>query len=169
MAKEIEEIAGITTASNPAKAEEDFIKGLLAAAEFKNDEALRQPITIRRAGKEYFTFTVRPLSNEEFQTARKKATKYMPNPQNRKLPPIEKDFDNAAFHYWLIYFATIDEDREKVWNNAELKKQFCLIQPIDSIELLLMPGERTRIVDLIMDISGLSADEELTTEDAVKN
>lgn len=169
MAKEIEEVAGITTASNPLKAEEDFINGLLAAAEFQSEETLRKEIEIKRAGKSYFSFTIRPLSNEEFQSARKKATKYMPNPQNRKLPPIEKDFDSAAFHYWIIYFATIDEDREKVWNNAEIKKRFGLFQPIESIELLLMPGERTRIVDIIMDISGLSADEELTTEDAIKN
>ena len=61
--------------------EEDFIAGLIAAADFASDEEETQRIEIIRNGKLAFAFSVRPLGSEEYDKCRKKFTKYVRNKQ----------------------------------------------------------------------------------------
>ena len=161
------ELTGIATASNPVDAESDFVDGLLAAANYKED--IRQEIEIKMEGKVYFSFFIRSISDTELNLARKKARKMMPNPTNRKLPMIEKEFDNTMFYNWIIYLATTDEYREKVWNNAAVKKAYNIIDPSETVDILLMTGEKSAIVDVIMELSGMNDENVLPVEDAVKN
>lgn len=167
-------VAGIDTSSNPVKAEEDFVSGLLEAAGFINEEDKEREIEIKnKDGKVLFTFTVRPVSTEEFYAARKKGVKLIPNPVNKKLPKIEDEnaFSTSTFHAWLIYTATIDADKERVWNNAQLKAKSGAILPVDNVKAVFKRmGDMNKIVDIIMEISGIGADEEEESiEITVKN
>lgn len=89
----------------------------------------------------------------------------MPNPNNKKLPPIEKDFDTAKFNNWIIYLATTEEDQQKIWGNPAIMKKYGLNQPVESVDVLLTLGEKHRLADLVTDISGMNDDEETMDEE----
>ena len=165
-------VVGVDTEKNPAQAEEDFVAGLLEAAGYKDEEDSQKELEIVRNGKKLFSFSVRPVSTDEFYAARKKGAKYVKNPACKKIPmvEIEKDFDTSMFHAWLIYTATVDADKEKVWGNPAIKNKYNLMLPVESIPVLLKMGEMNKVVDLIMEISGIGSDEdEDSVEVAVKN
>lgn len=91
--------------------EEDFIAGLIAAADFASDEEETQRIEIVRNGKLAFAFYIRPLGSEEYDKCRKKFTKYVRNKQlGIKMP---EDTDRIKYQSAIIHKATIAEDREK--------------------------------------------------------
>lgn len=150
--------------------EYDLTTALLKAANFKNDKDSITEIEIQRNGEFMFSIHITPISDSDSRTARRKATTFMPNPHNRKLPPIEKDFNSAEFHSWIIYLATTEEDKQQIWNNPALKEQYNLVRPVESIDLLLQVGEKTAIVDKILEISGLESDpDEVSEEEYAKN
>lgn len=153
-------ITGLENAENRKEAEFDLTKSLLEAAEFKTSAESITEVEIKRAGKYLFTVHMHPISDPDARLARKKATTYMPNPQGKKLPPIEKDFDNSKFKSWLIYLATTEEDQQKVWGNPTVMQKFGLAQPYESIDVLLTLGEKSKLVDVVTDISGLDDDED---------
>lgn len=157
---EEKKITGLDTAENRKEAEYDLVKSLLEAAEFKTSEESVTEVEIKRNGKFLFTVRVRPLSDPDTRLARKKATTYMPNPNGRKLPPIEKDFNNTIFKSWIIYLATVPEDQEKVWGNSAIKEKFSLAERWESIDVLLTLGEKNKLFNLITEISGLDDDDE---------
>lgn len=157
---EEKKITGLDTAENRKEAEYDLVKSLLEAAEFKTSEESVTEVEIKRNGKFLFTVRVRPLSDPDTRLARKKATTYMPNPNGRKLPPIEKDFNNTTFKSWIIYLATVPEDQEKVWGNSAIKEKFSLAERWESIDVLLTLGEKNKLFNLITEISGLDDDDE---------
>lgn len=164
-------VVGIDNAPNPMVSEEDFVAGLLEAASFKEEEDSKKEIEIVRNGKKLFSFTIRPISTDEFYLAKKNGSKFVKNPLNKKLPKIEDEaqFNTAVFHSWLIYTATVDADKEKVWNNQAIKSKYNLMLPVDSVPVLLRMGEMNKIVDAIMEISGIGEEEETTIEETVKN
>ena len=59
--------------------EEDFIQGLIAAAEFVSEETQR--IEIIRDKRLFFAFNIRPLSSQEYEKCKRKHTKYVRNKQ----------------------------------------------------------------------------------------
>lgn len=153
-------VTGLNTAENRKEAEYDLVKALLEASEFKTSEESVTEVEIRRNGKYLFTVHVHPISDPDARLARKKATSYMPNPNGKKLPPIEKDFNNSTFKSWLIYLATTPEDQEKIWGDSTIKSKFGLAERWESIDILLTLGEKSKLVDLITEISGLNDDGE---------
>ena len=173
MAKETEEkkdITGLEEATNRTEAEYDLVKALLESAEYKNSEENITEVEIKRGGKFLFTVHIHPISEPDARTARKKATSYMPNPNGKKLPPIEKDLDTAKFNAWLIYLATTEEDQKKIWGNSTIMEKFGLAQPVEAIDVLLTLGEKRKLADLVTDISGMNEDEDnITQEEYAKN
>ena len=172
MAKEIEKeiVTGLENASTPKEAEYNLVAALLEAAGYREDEDLITTVEIKRAGKFLFEVNIRPIGNDETKAARKKATKMMPNPQNRKLPPIEKEFDSGLFNSLIIYYATTEEDKAKIWGNAAIMDKFNLVNPWESIDILLTIGEKTALSDKVVEISGMDLDDdEVTDEEYVKN
>lgn len=170
------ETTEIVTGLENAKTEEErktqeynLVESLLAAADFKNDEDLFREIEIRRDGKFFFKFTVRPVTEDERARCSKRATSYMKNPNNRKLPPIEKDFSQTLWECYLIYTATVPEDQSKIWGNSAVMAKFDLVEPAESVKLLLRPGEMKRVAEIISEISGIDDEELVSTEDYVKN
>lgn len=168
--KEERDITGLDQATDRKEAEYDLVKALLEASEFKTDEDAVQEVEIKRGGKYLFTVHLHPINEPDATMARKKSTVYMPNPNGKKLPPIEKERNTAKFNSWLIYLATTEEDQEKIWGNRAIMEKFNLAQPYESIDCLLTLGEKQKLVELVMDLSGLSDDEEeINEEEYAKN
>lgn len=164
------DITGLDQATDRKEAEYDLVKALLEASEFKTDEDAVQEVEIKRGGKYLFTVHLHPINEPDATMARKKSTVYMPNPNGKKLPPIEKERNTAKFNSWLIYLATTEEDQEKIWGNRAIMEKFNLAQPYESIDCLLTLGEKQKLVELVMDLSGLSDDEEeINEEEYAKN
>lgn len=146
--------------------EEDFIQGLIDAAGFASEE--KQRIEIIREGRLYFAFHIRPLGSEEYDKCRKKHTKYVRNKQlGMKMP---EDTDRIKYQSAIIYQATIDEDREKLWDNRKVwnalnNKDFQIMNGLDVIEYALKAGEKDKILEAIDKLSGYEAD----LEEVAKN
>lgn len=156
-------VTGLEQAASPKEAEYDLVKSLLAAAEFKTQEESITEVEIKRNGVYLFTVHVHPLSDPDTRTARKKATTYMPNPQGKKLPKIEKEFNEPVFNSWVVYLATTPEDQQKVWGNPQVMQKYGLAVPAESIDVLLTVGEKRKLVDVILEISGMDDDDEEET------
>lgn len=145
------------------RTEEDLISGLLAAADYADDESIQKEIAIRRNGKEMFRFHIRPLGEPELQRIRKQSTPYYPNPEGKRLPKIEGDIRYGEFKSSKIYAATVDADKEKLWDNPKVKsglaaKGHDIIESWEIIDAVLMAGEKNQISDVIDDISGYDMD-----------
>jgi hypothetical protein len=147
--------------------EDDFIQGLIAAADFVTDETQR--IEIVRDGKLYFAFTIRPLSSEEYDQCKKKHTKYVRNKQlGMKLP---EDTNRVKYQSAIILAATVNEDKEKLWNNkkvweALINKGLQIMSGLDVIEYTLKAGEKDKILEAIDKLSGY---EDNNIEEVAKN
>lgn len=156
----------ITSGKNQEKEREEFflLEQLLAAANFKEDPEQYKTITIERKGKELFSFRVRPLEEEELQECRKMATQYGVNPQNRALS-VETGVDLVKLRSYKIYFATIEEDRRKIWDNRAMQQKIGVLQGVDAIDRLLLAGEKDRVCNVIDENSGF----QLSLEEYAKN
>ena len=140
--------------------ESDILKGLLAAANYKEEEESIHPIEVARNGQVLFSFKIRPLSEEEYQTAKEKNTKYVRNKQLGIRFP--EDTNSVRYRSNLIYLATIEEDREKVWNNKDAWKSLNVLNGIDLVDKVLLGGEKDAILEIIDKISGYSVTMEET-------
>lgn len=136
----------------------DLVKSLLEAADYKEDESSRQKIEIKRDGKFLFEFTIRPLSEDEVLQIRKASAKYARNPAGKNLPKIETEVNWPQFKSRKIYEATIDEDREKIWDNPAIKKKFDLFEGWEAVDILLPGGWKNAVSDAIDQLSGYDVD-----------
>lgn len=139
--------------------ETDFIAGMLAAASYRNDELVQ--IDIVRNNRKYFSFRVHALGEEEANKCRKKYTKYVRNKQIGI--KFAEETDNAKFRSSLIYHATVEEDRTKLWDNQKvwdgLRKQGILVvTALDVIEATLLGGEKDRVIEEINKLSGFDSE-----------
>ena len=138
--------------------EEDFIHGLIDAAEFASEETQR--IEIIREGRLY---------SEEYEKCRKKHTKYVRNKQlGMKMP---EDTDRVKYQSEIIYAATVDEDKEKLWDNRKVwnalnAKKDRIMNGLDVIEYSLKAGEKDRILEAIDKLSGYESN---NLEEVAKN
>lgn len=161
--------------------EEDFLQGLIDAASYAEDENQTKVIEIIRPGKIkgekrlMFRFSVKPLSEREYNECKKKHTKYV---RNRSLGvKMPEDTDSVKYRAEIIYRATVPEDRKKLWDNKEAwealrDKGMQILSGLDMIEYCLVAGEKDRVIDVIDSISGYSDNlEEVTDnlENTVKN
>lgn len=146
--------------------EEDFIQGLIDAAEFVSEETQR--IEIIREGRLFFAFNIRPLSSWEYEKCKKKHTKYVRNKQfGMKLP---EDTDRIKYQSAIIYEATVDEDKEKLWDNRKVwnalnARKDRIMNGLDVIEYTLKAGEKDKILEAIDKLSGY----ESNLEEVAKN
>jgi len=146
--------------------ENDMIAGLIAAADYRSDE--QQKIEIIRNSKVFFSFTIRPLGEEEYDKCKTKHTKYVRNKQlGIKLP---EDTNTVKYRAALIYQATIDTDREHLWDNKKVwnaltEKGLQILSALDVIEYTLRGGEKDAVIDAIDKLSGY----ESNLEEVAKN
>lgn len=143
--------------------ETDILRGLIEAGQEKDNESAYERIQIRRNGVLKFEFRIRPLSEEESLECREHATKYAPRKKGQ--PKREIETNAAKFRSWLIYAATVDEDRAKTWDNKKAQDALGVLHGVDMIDAVLLSGEKDRVIDRINEISGYGDD----VEDTAKN
>lgn len=147
--------------------EEDFIHGLIEAADFVSEETQR--IEIIRERRLYFAFNIHPLSSEEYEKCRKKHTKYVRNKQLGMTMP--ENTNRVKYQSEIIYAATVDEDKEKLWDNRQVwnalnAKKDRIMNGLDVIEYTLKAGEKDKILDAIDKLSGYETND---LEEVAKN
>lgn len=156
-------VTGLADATDRRDAEYNLVESLLSAANYQDESITTIPIT--RKGKFLFEIRVHPLSDSDVSLARKKATVYMPNPNNKKMPPVEKEFNASKFTSWVIYMATVEEDQERIWGNPALMKAKHLSQPWEGVGALLTFGEKDWLADRIYEISGMDETDDESMDD----
>lgn len=170
--EEKEKVTGLDAASNRKEAEYDLVTSLLSAMDYQNSEEEKTEAEIVRNGKFLFKVNLHPISDEQVRQARKKATVYMQNPNGKKLPPIEKEVNNAKLKSWVIYLATTEADQVKIWGNNEVKAKAGAMENWETIDALLTAGEKNKLFELVLDISGLNDElepEGMDEEEYAKN
>ena len=150
-------------------AEYNLTAALLEAADFRNSDDNITEIEIKRGGKFLFSFRVHPLSEADSRKARKASVKMHKNPNGKNLPKIEGELNTAMFHSRLIYMATVEEDKQKIWHNQEVMHARDILDAVDMVDEILMVGEKLEAVNVIMDISGMGDDEDEAIEEYAKN
>lgn len=160
---EEKKVTGLPAQEVVDRTEEDLINTLLAAADYKDDESVQKKVEIRRNGKVLFSFHVRPLGEPELQRIRKLSTPMFPNPEGKRLPKIEGDIRYGEFKSRKIYEATVEADREKMWDNPSLKRGLAakgidIMENWEIIDAVLMAGEKNVLNDAIDDLSGYDMD-----------
>lgn len=151
-------VTGLDQAENRKEAEYDLLTALMKAASYKTDDENMVDFELWRNREYLFTVKVHPLGDQDVKQARKQATTYMPNPNGRKLPPIEKEFDLIKFKSWMIYLATTEEDQKRIWGNPDFMKAMGILQAYESIDLMMTSGEKDELFLVITDISEMDED-----------
>ena len=93
---------------------------------------------------------------------RKKYTKYTKN--RRQGIRVADELDMPKYRASVIYNSTTEEDKAKLWDNPDVKKGLeakgiCIINALDVIDAVLLPGEKDRIMEIIDDVNGFNNEE----------
>ena len=143
--------------------EDDLLNGLLAAANYKDDENETVEIVIARGGRDLFSFRIHPLSEDDFNRCRKRCTKYVKSKSQAGIR-VPEEVDTVRYRCMLIYEATVPEDRAKIWDNKKLWKAKDLATGIEAVDILLKAGEKNAICEKLDAISGYELSEEDVSE-----
>lgn len=169
-----EEFSKDETQNQLRTVENDFISGMLAAAEYRTKETRK--IEIIRDGKLFFSFHIHAVGEEEADRCKKNHTKYVRN-KNIGLKFAEET-NSPRFRSSLIYNATDEKDRAELWDNKKVwnglsGQGYPIVNALDVIEAVLLGGEKAKIIEEINNLSGFETEnlEEVDQklEDAAKN
>lgn len=137
-------------------------EALLTAANYESDTSEQYTIRIKRQvkGQEVIllTFKIHPLSEEKINAIRKKNTK---TKRDRRYGIDRDTVDTVRLRSQLIYEATIEADRDAIWNNRKAWEQLNVLNGIDLIDKVLMAGEKDKLVESIENISGYGNDDNM--------
>ena len=97
---------------NLEKKEQDIVAALLEAAQLRPDGDENYPeVRIKRGEKILFSFRIHGLTEDDFAKCRRQ------NLKNRG--KRTEELDNGRFAAQVVYEATIDEDKEKIWTEKD--------------------------------------------------
>jgi len=123
-----------------------------------------ETVKFARSKGQFLNFRVHPLTEAEYTDCRERATKYTRNKAlgNLRLP---EEMDQRKFRSFVIYAATVDEDRRNIWDNKEVQR--LVEEPTGAyvIDKLLRAGEKDRAITTIDRISGYGAEATEDSED----
>lgn len=142
--------------------ESDILQGLLDLEKEKDNPENYHKIQIKRNGAVKLEFRVRPLSEDESRVCMKRAT---PTPKDKNVRP---EANGVKYRSLLIYSATVNEDRAKTWDNPKAKAAMNLMEGWEMIDKVIFAGEKSRVIDIIEEISGFGV-EETEAEEEAKN
>ncbi len=112
-------------------------------------------------------FRIRALSEREYDDCRERCTKYSRNRRLGNMRMPEKT-DTVKYHTLLIYTATVDEDKEKLWDNKTLWDAVNAVTGTDMVDKIIpLAGKKQAIIDKIEELSGFN--DEDTFDETVKN
>lgn len=143
--------------------EDDILGGLLAAAAYKTDMDEVATIQIVRKKQIVLEFRIRPMSEEEFTKIKKRNTNYKKNKANGLR--IAESVNAADYRSELIYEATIEEDRAKIWDRRDAWDKFNVVNGVGLIDIVLKAGEKDAVLEKLDEISGFTP----SLEDVAKN
>lgn len=134
--------------------EDNLVEALLTAANYRSPE--EYPVVIKRGEKELFRFTIRAVDEDSWRRALKE------NTQNRGRRSEELD----VFRYLsqVIYSATVEEDRERIWKNKTVWQKLNVASGVDCVNAVLSPAEKQVLASKIEKISGY---DETTLDDII--
>ena len=138
--------------------EGDILAGLLELGKSKSTTENYRKIQIKRDGVLKLEFRIRPISEDEVQFCSRRATRYAPTKPGQPKKPIETN--STMFRSYVIYTATVDEDRAKVWDNKRAMDALGILHGPEMIDAVLLAGEKSRVLDSIDEISGFDEDME---------
>lgn len=144
---------------NNENLEQDIVSALLEASAWRKDSTTRE-VVIKRGEKNLFSFKVEPIDEEIWRKCRRQ------NLRNRG--KRTEELDDARFLSQVIFEATCDEDKGRLWKNRDVWKNLNATNGIDVINLILKPGEKSKVVEVIASISGYDDGEE-DLETIIKN
>lgn len=142
--------------------EDDILGGLMAAANYVNDKNEVKEFPIVRNGAIVLSVHFRPVSEVENTKCKKDNSTY--KKMKGTGAKVLTETDNSRYRSQLIYTATTDEDREKIWDNKEMWKKVNVLNGIDLIDVVMKAGEKDRAIELISEISGFGEDPEETAK-----
>ncbi len=142
----------VLTKEEILQTEPDILSALLELGNAKDNPDEYHKVTIRRNDEDKFSFRIRPLSEKEMISCNEQATKYSPSKNGKPRVALKTDLPKARS--LLIYTATVDEDRKKIWDHPEAKKKFNILESADMIDIVLKGGEKDQIISKIDEISG---------------
>jgi hypothetical protein len=171
MAKQTQDYENVT----PITAEEQQAEILMNEAEIL--KALTDPtqhddrteVIEVTFGKAVFRFRIRPLSEKEWDRCRERSTKYA---KNRRLGGMRlpESTDTVGYHSLLIYTATVDEDKRKLWDNQAFWTACNVVTGVDMVDRLIpYAGKKAQIIERIEALSGYDEEEASDYEGTVKN
>jgi len=120
-------------------------------------------------GKTRFQFRIRPLSEREWDKCRERNTKYQ---KNRRLGGLKlpESTNTTGYHSDLIYTATVDEDKAKLWDNKKFWAAVNAVTGTDMVDKLIpFAGKKQSIIERIERLSGFDEDSDDTYDETVKN
>ena len=136
--------------------EDAILAGLLDLGKSRDEESSYRKIQIKRNGMVKLEFRIRPLNEDETQTCLKNATKYKPSKPGE--PKVVIETNRSLFRSYLVYSATVDADRAKVWDNKKAMDALGVMQGVEMVEKILLAGEKDRVLDIVDEISGYDSD-----------
>ena len=131
------------------KIEQDIANALMEAASLRMNTECPE-VRIKRGDKLLFTFKIGALTEDEWQKCRRQ------NLKNRG--KVTEELDNGRFLSQVIYEATVDEDKTRLWKNKAVWTKLNAVNGIDVVGAVLTAAEKTKIVEAISDLSGYSDD-----------
>ena len=138
------------TDSDLEKIDSNIADVLLGAAGYLQGEDKKQPIQIKRNGKALFTFTIEPLDEKTMEKCRRQNTK---NRGRRN-----EEFDGNRYVAQLIYEATVEEDKKRLWKNREVWDKLNIASGADAVQAILTPAERAELENIMLDMLGFNED-----------
>jgi hypothetical protein len=111
-------------------------------------DAQGQPVT------EPMRVRFRKQSDADIEAATRRATAWVANPDVPGGPRVER-VNQARMRAWVIYNATVAEDRAKYWDRKEVIQKLRAGNGVDVVEALLDAGEKLQAVNVIYGHSGL--------------
>ena len=143
--------------------EDDILGGLIAAASYKDDEQENALIQIIRNKKIVLEFHIRPMGEDEYLKCRKDNTTYRKNKQVGTR--VAESVNTSRYRAQLIYKATVEEDRDKIWDNHQAWSKLACVNGIDLVDVVLKAGEKDMIIEKLDEISGY----QISLEETAKN
>ena len=106
-------------------------------------------------------------SDADIEAAQRRATVWVPNRDVPGGPRVEQ-VNQARMRSWVIYNATVAEDRAKYWDRKELVSKLRVGNGVEVIDKLLDAGEKLQAVNTIYGHSGLMSQGESEFEQVAK-
>ena len=143
--------------------ESDILDGILNLGKRKDESENYRKIRLKDSkGAVKLEFRIRPISEDENRALMKKAT---PATKDKN---IRVETNWVKYRSLLIYSATVDEDRIKIWDNPRVKEAMNVYEAWELIDKVMLAGEKAKVIDIIDEASGFGL-EESEAEETSKN